>query len=206
MTRMLHYLTHPQVRIDPAVPVPRWGLSDVGRARVEALVASGWCTGIDRILSSDEAKAVETAEIIAADLGVLIEVDGFMHENDRSATGFLPPAEFETVADQFFARPTESVRGWERAIDAQARIVAAVERAFAQPHGRRVLVVGHGAVGTLLACHIAGRPIDRSHDQPGGGGHVFTTDWTARHLVHAWVPVEALGPAPAGLATDAATA
>ncbi|WP_181708224.1 histidine phosphatase family protein [Chthonobacter rhizosphaerae] len=192
MTRILHYLTHPQVRIDPAVPVPRWGLSDVGRARVEALVRSGWLAGIDRILSSDEAKAVETAELVADALGVLIEVDGSMHENDRSATGFLPPAEFEAVADRFFASPTESVRGWERAADAQARIVAAVERALAQPHGRRVLVVGHGAVGTLLACHMAGRPISRVHDQPAGGGAVFTADWTGRSILHDWVPMERL--------------
>lgn len=28
-----------------------------------------------------------------------------MHENDRSATGFLPPPEFEAVANQFFANP-----------------------------------------------------------------------------------------------------
>ena len=46
-------------------------------------------------------------------------------ENDRSATGFLPREEFWATADLFFAHPTESIRGWERAIDAQARIVAA---------------------------------------------------------------------------------
>lgn len=28
-----YYLSHPQVQIDPAVPVPEWGLSDAGRAR-----------------------------------------------------------------------------------------------------------------------------------------------------------------------------
>ena len=29
------YLSHPQVRIDPAVPVPRWSLSERGRARAQ---------------------------------------------------------------------------------------------------------------------------------------------------------------------------
>lgn len=36
-------------------------------------------------------------------------------ENDRSSTGFLPPEEFEVVADAFFAQPGVSVRGWETA-------------------------------------------------------------------------------------------
>ena len=52
-----------------------------------------------------------------------IVIDG-LGENDRSSTGYLPKAEFEAVADAFFARPEESVRGWERAVDAQRRIVA----------------------------------------------------------------------------------
>jgi len=29
------YLTHPQVIVDPTVAVSNWGLSDVGRARVD---------------------------------------------------------------------------------------------------------------------------------------------------------------------------
>lgn len=95
-----------------------------------------------------------------------------MEENDRSATGYLPEAEFQQMADAFFARPTESVRGWERAVDAQARIVAAVEAALAAygDAGQRLLFVGHGGVGTLLLCHLAGYPISRAHDQPPVGG------------------------------------
>ena len=31
------------------------------------------------------------------------------------------------MADAFFAKPEESVRGWERAVDAQARVAAAVD-------------------------------------------------------------------------------
>ena len=33
------YVTHPQVLIDPAVPVPDWGLSPLGRGRA-ALVSA----------------------------------------------------------------------------------------------------------------------------------------------------------------------
>ncbi|MBO9456098.1 hypothetical protein J7376_11185 [Paracoccus sp. R12_1] len=40
---VLRYLSHPQVLIDPAVPVPRWSLSDHGRSRMPALSPlHGW--------------------------------------------------------------------------------------------------------------------------------------------------------------------
>src|SRR6266700_8081661 len=112
---LIRYLTHPQFKIDPAIPVPSWGLSEVGRTRTEAIAGTGRFSATTQIISSGERKAIETAEIIAAKLNVDVEVRQAMHENDRSATGFLMPDEFEAVANQFFAQPDISIRGWERA-------------------------------------------------------------------------------------------
>ncbi|HXQ06681.1 MAG TPA: histidine phosphatase family protein [Bradyrhizobium sp.] len=118
-----------------------------------------------------------------------------MHENDRSTTGFLAPDEFETVADQFFAHPLASIRGWERAIDAQLRIVREVERVLARNRSGDVLFVGHGAVGTLLFCHYSGFAIDRAYDQPAGGGHYFTLVKDRRRVLHPWRRMEDMPPA-----------
>jgi len=187
---IVRYLTHPQVQIDPDVPVPQWGLSPVGRARTEAVASGSWLANTTQIISSGERKAIETAEIIAAALGITIEIREAMHENDRSATGFLKPTEFEAVADQFFAQPDISVRGWERAIDAQARIVREAEAVLSRNRAGDVLFVGHGAVGTLLFCYIAGHPIDRAYDQPAGGGHVFAFARETRQILHGWRRLE----------------
>jgi len=189
---LLRYLTHPQVRIDPDVPVPHWGLNEVGAARVAALAARGVLGGTTTIVSSAERKAVETAEPIAASLGIGMAVREAMHENDRSATGFLPPPEFETVADAFFANPDVSIRGWERAVDAQARIVRESEAVLVAHEDGDILLVGHGGVGTLLFCHLAAMPIARIRDQPAGGGNVFAYDLKARAMVHGWVAMEAV--------------
>lgn len=193
MLRLVRYLTHPQVRIDAAVPVPQWGLSDVGHARVRALVDAGWLAGTARIVASGERKAVETAEPIATAFGLTVEVRAAMHENDRAATGFLPPEEFEQVADCFFASPFQSIRGWERAIDAQERITRETEAVLARPGHGDVLIIGHGAVGTLLYCHLAGITISRRHDQPPGGGNYFTFERESRRIVHPWRPMERHG-------------
>lgn len=166
------YLTHPQVRVDPAVPVPRWGLSETGRERTRAFAGWAGLARYKRIVSSTEQKAIETAELLAAALGLHVEIAEGLEENDRSATGYLAEAEFQQMANAFFARPQESVCGWERAVDAQARIVAAVAAVLGSPQLRPlpVIFVGHGGVGTLLLCHLAGYPISRVHDQPPVGG------------------------------------
>ncbi|WFU74535.1 histidine phosphatase family protein [Bradyrhizobium sp. CB2312] len=190
---IVRYLTHPQVQIDPDVPVPQWGLSPIGRARTEALAQASWLARTTQIVSSGERKAIETAEIIASRLGIMIEIREAMHENDRSATGFLQPAEFEQVADRFFAEPLLSVRGWERAIDAQARIVREAEAVLARNRPGDVLFVGHGRVGTLLFCHTAGHAIDRAHDQPAGGGNLFAFARAGLQVVHGWRPMEEAG-------------
>jgi broad specificity phosphatase PhoE len=192
------YLTHPQVQIDPAVPVPRWGLSDLGRQRTRHVAEALWIRRVGRILSSDETKAIETAEILAGAAGCRPEIVEGMGENDRSATGFLPPPEFEKAAGWFFAHPEESFHGWERAIDAQARIVAAVEKALAGHDARiPILFIGHGGVGTLLKCQLAGRAIGRDADQPpGAGGNLFMFDPVTRRLACDWQKME-LWPGPA---------
>ncbi|MDA9497170.1 histidine phosphatase family protein [Bradyrhizobium sp. CCBAU 11357] len=192
---IVRYLTHPQVQIDPDVPVPQWSLSPLGRARTEALAEAGWLASTTQIVSSGERKAIETAEIIAARLGFTIEIREAMHENDRSATGFLKPAEFEAVADQFFAAPHLSVRGWERATDAQMRIVREAEAVLTRNRPGDVLFVGHGAVGTLLFCHYSGHSIDRVHDQPAGGGNYFAFAPEGRRILHGWRRMEDLGSA-----------
>ena len=190
MTVLVRYLTHPEVHIDPSVPVPSWGLNDVGRARVSALIEAGWLSGTTEIVSSAERKAVETAAPIATALGIKLDVREAMHENDRSATGFLEASEFERVADKFFARPTASVCGWERAIDAQRRIVREVETILAKASGGDVLLVGHGAVGTLLFCHYSNLSISRVHDQPKGGGCYFSLAKEGRRVLHPWRRME----------------
>lgn len=182
----LWYASHPEVAIDPDVPVPRWGLSDVGRRRAHDLARRDDLARLARIVSSEEAKAVEAAEVVATVHGIPVEIRPATHENDRSATGFLPPSEFERHADAFFARPDESVAGWERAADARDRIAAALSDLVGPgaDHGD-VLVVGHGAVGTLWSCHLAGVPIDRRWDQPGAG-HLFAVDRPTATLLHRW--------------------
>ncbi|MBB6408299.1 hypothetical protein HNQ71_000943 [Mesorhizobium sangaii] len=48
---ILYYVTHPQVQVDANIPVPEWGLSDIGRARAVAMLEQPWVGSIRRIVS-----------------------------------------------------------------------------------------------------------------------------------------------------------
>ncbi|MCC6719273.1 MAG: histidine phosphatase family protein [Acetobacteraceae bacterium] len=190
---IVHYITHPDVVIDPAVPVQDWPLSDRGRARMRAALAAPWVAGIAAVHCSTERKAIDGADILAGHLGCGFGLHPDLRENDRSATGFLPRAAFEATADLFFAHPTESIRGWERAIDAQARVVAAVERVLSLPLRGDVAIVAHGGVGALLLCALLGEPISRRRDQPqtAAGGFRFAFDAATSGVLHGWQRIDA---------------
>ena len=193
MPKLVRYLSHPQVNVDPAVAVPLWSLSDQGLARVHALSESRALEGTTRVISSTETKAIETARPLAESLSCPLEIRELMHENDRSATGFLPPDEFEEVANRFFADPSASVRGWETALDAQFRILSEVEACLEQASTGDILIVGHGGVGTLLYCALADLPIDRKYDQGGnGGGNWFAFSTEQKKPLSGWAPMETL--------------
>jgi broad specificity phosphatase PhoE len=190
---IVHFITHPEVSIDAAVPVPDWPLSPVGSRRMQAAMRQPWLAAVRSVFCSAERKAMDAAAIVANHLGLRRIVVEALGENDRSATGYLPKSEFEAVADAFFAQPDDSVRAWERARDAQRRIVDAVERAISMSVADGdIAIVSHGGVGTLFLCHLKGVAISRSEDQPGeGGGNFFSFDAADRHLLSEWRPIEA---------------
>jgi broad specificity phosphatase PhoE len=169
--------------------VPRWPLSELGLARMRKGLQQSWVKDITALYCSTEQKAIDGARIVADHLSIpFTQVEG-LGENDRSSTGFLPPDEFERVADQFFASPEVSVRGWERAADAQARVVKAVENLA--PTTGAIAIVSHGAVGTLLYCHLAGKKIERRWDQPpNGGGNYFRFTLEPKTAHSWWTPID----------------
>jgi broad specificity phosphatase PhoE len=159
---------------------------------MRAGLAQPWIASITAIYCSTERKAIDSAEILSGHLGIAFREVTELGENDRSSTGFLPPEEFEHVADEFFARPEERVRGWERAVDAQARILAAVRSIAVQDtSGGSIAIVAHGAVGTLLYCALAGLPISRRWDQPAnGGGNFYRFTLSPPAVDGGWRPID----------------
>jgi broad specificity phosphatase PhoE len=184
----VYFVTHPEVAIDPATPVPNWPLSEIGRSRIDVFCARAELAGITDVYTSNERKAVDCAEALRARRQLTYKIDPRLGENDRSSTGYVAPPRFWEIVDQFFANPHESVLGWERAIDAQTRIREAVTDCVeGATGGGDICVFSHGGVGTLLLCNLIGEPISRKRGQPiAGGGCYFAFDAETWKLIHGW--------------------
>lgn len=188
------YVTHPEVILDPALPSTRWQLSPQGRARAKAFSGSPTLAPIRLLIASAETKTMETAKLLAAS-GAELVIGENLHENDRSSTGVVSAERLEALMDALYAEPDISPAGWESAAASRGRTVRAVTDAVTRYGDRAPLAfVGHGTVGTLLKCHLAGRPATRNEDQRRmahpGGGNVFAFSLPELRLLSDWVPME----------------
>ncbi|MCB8819078.1 histidine phosphatase family protein [Microvirga rosea] len=187
----LIFVTHPEVVIDPQVPVPEWPLSTIGRERMDVFAKALEGRPFSAIYASAEQKAKDGAAILASRLNLPVVIDPDLGENDRSATGYIAPPEFWEVVAEFFGRPHESIRGWERAIDAQERIVKAVRRAAADETSGDIVIVSHGGVGSLLTDHLQHVEIGRgSRPSHPGGGCYLVIDRNSLTLRQDWRTIE----------------
>lgn len=181
------FITHANVVISSDIPVPDWPLSARGRARHRAHAETLAPDPPKALWVSTERKAQDAAGIYAERLKLSALADAELGENDRSATGYLSEAAFQSAVDAFFDAPEVSYRGWETAQDAQRRIARTVERIARKTPVGPLLVVAHGGVGALLLAHVTGADISRDLDQPGtGGGNAFRFTWPDRRLIHGW--------------------
>jgi broad specificity phosphatase PhoE len=186
----VYYISHPDFIIDPAVPIPHWDLSERGQQRLDVMLTQPWIKEIQKVFCSAEQKAKTTARRIAQYLDLQEIILDALGEIDRSATGFLQRAELEPVVEAFYAHPEQSIRGWERAVDAQQRVLRAIKHILDASSGSHTIaIIGHGTVGTLLLSNIKSILINRS-DAPPGQGYYYAFDGETRNLIHAWKPID----------------
>ena len=88
-------IRHAAPLVEPRVPSSEWRLSHEGREGAESLASTLEKYSPASLASSPEPKALETATIIGAHLGLDVSVRNDLAEHRRSV-GFLPQAEFHT--------------------------------------------------------------------------------------------------------------
>lgn len=145
-------IKHASPQQDPNVSSHDWKLSDAGRTKAAALAERLRPHAPKCILTSDEPKAIETGEIIAAALGIPAEIVPDLHEHDRSNVPQMPTREFISSMALFFKRRGELVLGKETAEQAERRVTGAIEGIVSTHADEGVAIVTHG---TVLALYLA---------------------------------------------------
>ena len=92
-------ITHSEVIADPLAPPKQWVLSAEGRDLCRPLAIALRMHKLDLLISSDEPKAIETAQLIAARLRIDSETAVSLDEHRRP---YLAEG-FEAAMERFFA-------------------------------------------------------------------------------------------------------
>lgn len=157
MSRTLHLIKHARPGPVPGVPAHEWRLAPGALDSVPGLAARLQPTpGL--IVSSEEAKARETGQALAAHLRVSFRSMLGLHEQLRYTVPLHEdPADFQAGIARFFAHPGEVVFGEENANDARTRFGNAVRAVMlAHPDEESVAIVAHGTVMALLVAEAGG--------------------------------------------------
>ncbi len=169
--------------------MPGVGLGEAGQRQAEALARRFACEGVDAVWTSPLQRARETAEPVAARLGLAARPSDALCEIDFGAwTGQA----FDALRDDPRWRRWNEVRAGERPpggesmAEAQARAMGEVERARAEHPNGAVVLVSHGDVIKAVLAGVLGLSLDahaRFEISPGsvsalavwdGGGKVLS--------------------------------
>ena len=154
--RKLVLVRHSLPQMDRSALRSLWHLSDEGRRRCDALADALAGIAPRLIASSTEAKAVQTAKIVAERLDSPHREFEGLHEHDRSNVEFLPSEDFDPAIASFFASPEELVLGKETASQAHERFSGGVQAVVAEAPDGNIVIVSHGTVMALFVAKWAG--------------------------------------------------
>jgi broad specificity phosphatase PhoE len=98
---------------------------------------------------------MQTAQIIAEQIGSQTYIDVRLREHDRSSVGFLKRETFEARIASIFDRPEEVIYGDESADAVHARFSAAIDDAMSRNSGP-VAAVTHGTAMTIYVSRLVG--------------------------------------------------
>jgi broad specificity phosphatase PhoE len=185
--RRLILVKHALPTVLPGIPPARWVLSGEGRASCAALAERLRPYHPAQIAASDEPKASETAQLLAAALGNTepICTDHDLREHERRPEDYFDSTvDFHDAVRRFFVQPADLVFGTETATAAGARFATAVRRLVEGTPAGNLVIVAHGTVISLFVAAHAGIepfPLWQSLGLPSyvvlalpGWGHVET--------------------------------
>jgi broad specificity phosphatase PhoE len=148
-----HSLPEPIAGLD----AHHWRLSEAGRDRCIALANRLTRYAPTIIVTSQEPKARETADIVGRALGLSVESAPDLQEHDRTGVPWLGQEQFETSVRAFFDHPDERVFGRETADQAAARFSGAVDAIVARRRAGTIAIVSHG---TVISLYVAAKTGD----------------------------------------------
>lgn len=165
-----------QRRLQGSTDIP---LNDVGRSQARDAVATLSGFEWDAVVSSPLSRAVETADLIAAGLGLSVarRVPELTERDFGPAEGLQAGPELDAL------RTPDGFRGAESDDEAAGRGLAALEALAEEFRGSRLLVVAHGTLIRLSLGRAVGRTLQSIDNAVLNLAHHHAVDgWQLEYL------------------------
>ncbi|MFL7807932.1 MAG: histidine phosphatase family protein [Anaerolineae bacterium] len=137
-------------------------LNERGRVQSQAAAEALVDSGASAIYASGLRRAVETAEIIGARLGLPVKTHAGLREYDfgdlEGATTSEVLAEWKALLGQWRTDPSAKPPGGESAMEFTRRVGGALQEIAGQHESERVIVVSHGGSISVGLAVIVGKP------------------------------------------------
>src|SRR5579871_1119162 len=159
--------------------------SGIRQARAAACrLATG--APIDALVSSPLQRAVDTAAIAAAELGLTPVIDHDLRETDFGDWDGFTLAEIQerwpAAAAAWRRDPEQAPPGGESFADTAHRVDRARDRLLRDHHGRTVLVVSHVTPIKILLCRALGVPLGTVYRLYLGSACINEIQWHGREF------------------------
>jgi broad specificity phosphatase PhoE len=158
--RHLILIRHSQTKQQANVNSHAWQLTDEGRKRCELLAEELRSYSIDRIVTSEEAKAALTGQLVADVLAIPCESAPNLHETKRETVGYFErEADFRASVQAAMNEPDKLLFGEETFTDARERLAEQLDTLLEQYPDETLAIVTHGTVMALFLAHISEQDI-----------------------------------------------
>lgn len=162
-TLKLHFVRHGETpgNAERRFQTPDVPLSDVGRTQAAALAARLRATTRSQaILASDYLRAMQTAEVLAGDLGLPVTAEPALRERNFGVGRGQVYADIGEETLALWRNPRYRIDGGESWADVYERVAAFFERLKRSPAARELILVTHGGTMSVALSYLEGKPID----------------------------------------------
>ena len=158
-------------------------LNAVGRAQAEGLAAGLAGQRFEAIYSSDLQRACETAEIVAASLGLTVTPDARLREIHQGVWEGLLATDVEArYPNELAARRSDPIGGrapgGESVAEVAARVWAAADDIARRHPLGPVIIISHGLALATLLCRTRGIGLERARELIPENAKPETIEWT----------------------------
>lgn len=179
------FIRHSRTKIDPQVPIARWGLSDEGIRLAQELSTHSVIKRTEVLYTSLQTKALETAIFLAKPNGIPIKANDNLTEV-TSLTGLFEAdfEKYEQNVKDYYLGILDRINGGETQQEAVARFTQAMELIVdAERDKDNIGIVSHGNILTLYSSQFRDIDCYATHTKIKRPD-IAIFDWEKKEFIH----------------------